>query len=262
MSTALACDCARLASAAFQTFFEVDQALAQGDDLPWALIKAYYAAFYAGHALLRVLGATCTYVDGSRASLVRRVIGLYGVPAGFDRGLYDVSLLPSGSALRFRAVSTGSGGTHEAFWSILGRRLKVLEEATLRGPLPAGEGQAVFLSISALRAVLSRNALLDSWLSNVRNAVQYRHELGVWYPSRASRTERRILSRIAGQWLSDPCGIDLQSPRCGDLGPFLAACTFLVSWCRVALTRVGEISTGGRSFVHYGPLAYLAKRAR
>jgi hypothetical protein len=256
----LASECSRLGSASFQTYLHVAESLAHLDHLPWALVKAYYAAFYAAHSILRVLGFGCTYIDGRRASTLRQIIQIYGLSWPFERGLYAASLLRSGSVMCFRSINA-NGGTHEALWSTFNARLKDLETGILAGPLPATDAQSIFIYLTNLRQIMSNGAPGGSWLSSVRNSVQYRQEGGVWYPCQVSRRDQTALARIAGQWLSDPLAIQLNAKACGDIGVFLAGCTFLVGFCRALLARIGERSGRRKSFVYWGPLAYIERNA-
>ena len=114
----LAYGCGRFACASFQSYLKVVPDLTIDDRLPWALIQAYYSAFYAGHSILRALGCACTYVDGSRAAVVRKVLSAYGSGGQFDGGLYSASLSQSGNVLRFLRLGVGIGGIHELFWQL------------------------------------------------------------------------------------------------------------------------------------------------
>src|SRR6478609_11578803 len=49
-------DAARFASACFTSMNGVPSALEQPPTLAWALIRLYYAAFYGGHSIIRLLG--------------------------------------------------------------------------------------------------------------------------------------------------------------------------------------------------------------
>jgi hypothetical protein len=51
---AFAADCCRFSFAAFQTISQVSVEIMQRDSVAWSLIKVYYSAFYAGHALIRI----------------------------------------------------------------------------------------------------------------------------------------------------------------------------------------------------------------
>jgi hypothetical protein len=252
----LAHECARFACAAFQSYHEVQDAIAEANRLPWALIKAYYSAFYAGHSILRALGSSCTYVDGPRVNLLRGVLSAYGVQT-MNSGLYRTETSPTASSLRFENLGHGQGGTHELFWRVFSVRLQRLEQDVLGGRLPQREAQSVNVMIGRVRGVLTRNASDVAWLSTVRNAVQYRQEHAVWFPNcDVSSRDRATLGRIAATWDRDPLSIDVPAKSPGVLGPFLSVCAFLVSACRALIVRIARIGAR-RSFVRSGPIRYL-----
>jgi hypothetical protein len=259
----LAHECARFACASFQTYYDVDDALQEANRLPWALVKAYYAAFYAGHSILRALGLSCTYIDGGRAAKLREVVQSYGIAIPFVGGLYSTSITESGTAIRFENIGQGHGGTHEAFWRMFHRRLHRVEEDVLTGTLPLVDAQNVNVALGRLRAILTNRQKDGSWLSSVRNEVQYRQAMGVWYPGcRVDSRDMAVLRGIARGWLGDPLVVDLDGKRAGILSDFLGGCAFLVALCRALLDRIGERGTLGRrqSFAHFGPLRYLRTR--
>lgn len=62
---ALAGDCCRFSFASFQTISPVAAEIAQRDNVAWSLVKVYYAAFYAGHALIRIFGNCVHFSNAS-----------------------------------------------------------------------------------------------------------------------------------------------------------------------------------------------------
>lgn len=255
----LAYECARFACAAFQSYHDIQYALADANLLPWALVKAYYSAFYAGHSILRALGVSCTYVDGPRISLLRNVLNAYGVQP-MNGGLYRTETTPNASSLKFEYLSQGQGGTHESFWKVFVARIQQLEQDVLNGRLPTRDAQTVNLALGRVRGVLTRNASDFAWLSSVRNAVQYRQEHAVWFPKcGVSARDRASLSRIAAGWDRDPLMIYVPTNSAGILGPFLSACAFLVASCRTLVLRIAQLGAR-RSFARYGPVRYLVTR--
>jgi len=253
-------ECSRFASASFQTFSSVPHDLQSPEKLPWALVQAYYAAFYAGHSILRILGSSCTYVDGTRLSLLKRVLALQQTTPAFPGGHYETTIDGNGSEVSFKLLGTNLGGTHEQFWHVFNKQISQLEQKILGGTtLPPIDAQQAWACLGQFRSVITKSTASASWLSNVRNTVQYRHSHGVWFPGKLVRRDRLILSRIANRWLSDPLSIPLAANGCGELGPFIASCTFLVSFCRSLITRLAERGKRGHaeSFVHYGPQRYL-----
>lgn len=62
---AIASDCRRLATSSWQTTHEVWPVDDDKTAIPWALIRLYYASFYATHVLVRVLGEACCWLETS-----------------------------------------------------------------------------------------------------------------------------------------------------------------------------------------------------
>jgi len=58
---AIASDSSRFASAAFQSIQIATEGIVNKHRTAWALIQAYYASFYAGHAIIRFVGESCSY---------------------------------------------------------------------------------------------------------------------------------------------------------------------------------------------------------
>lgn len=256
----LAHECGRFGTASFQSYSDVPSALLNQNLIPWALVRAYYAAFYAGHALLRAFGCSCTYIDGPRTTILKKILSLYSIGASFSAGLYSTEMTSSGTAMRLRNLGQGHGGTHEAFWKMFAARIHALERGILSGPLPRPDAQQAYLALGRLRTVLTKAGADGSWLSSVRNAVQYRHAMDVWFPRcRVASGERALLSRIATTWLQDPLLVEIPTGEVGPLPAFIFACALMVSCCRALLVRLGEKGRMGReqSFAYYGPLRYL-----
>jgi hypothetical protein len=92
----------------------------------------------------------------------------------------------------------------------------------------------------------------------IRNALQYRHEFGVWFPVKIKKSERNKLSRIARQWQNDPMTIQLPNAHTSSLDQFVTACVLIVATCRALLMRIAlRSSAGDKCFVCYGPISFL-----
>ncbi len=255
---ALAGDCCRFSFAAFQTISPVATEIIQRDTVAWSLVKVYYAAFYAGHALIRIFGEACSFFDRQHVGRLIELGEALGRNWSFDvdAGLYRCSLTPSSTALKC-TKTRGAAGIHEAFWTVFGLHVRRLSEATLTGSLVSSDALAVFSQLDALIEIMRRRTGY-SWLSGVRNDLQYRQSHGVWFPARLRQHERQSLSRLISDWQRDPMEIDLDMSRFGLLGDFVAACIFIVALCHAMLSRIAERSTAGsRSFALLGPMAFV-----
>lgn len=259
----LAHDCSRLAAASFQTYMSVPDHVSKPEQIPWSLVRAYYAAFYGAHALLRALGGGCVWIDALRSAKLRQLLSIHKVSKLIDRGLYSLGVTDSGRVLTLRSLNGGSGGTHEGLWSVFIQRLKELEADVLSGTLTPSDAQAVFAVISGLRTIATHGSANDAWLSVVRNEVQYRQARSVWHPCQVKKQAHRNLVQATAKWQDDPMSFVLDYPGRDDLSAFMSACTFIVASCRAVLLRIEQRSPRrARSFARRGPLSYLEHFAR
>lgn len=259
VTAALASDCGRFSSAAFQTAAAVGNEMETRDGFPWSLVKMYYAAFYAAHALLRAFGEGCSFFYKQHTDHLAAMAQVFGVSPSFriDAGLYHCALSNDSTVVSYVKASGQSGGAHEAFWLAFGKKLKAVSEDVLKGRLTTKDAQAVFAKLDELVQVLARKSGY-SWLSGVRNDLQYRLQHKVWFPERVRSQARDGLCRLAGQWVRDPMDVDIQVSQWDLLGDFVGACTFLIALCRDIIDRIGGRSSQGQnSFARSGPLAYL-----
>jgi hypothetical protein len=258
---AIASDSSRFASAAVQTIAVVPSSLLEAESVSWGLIKAYYAAFYSGHALMRMLGDAYTYIDRSHCAYILSVANAIGTPPGFpvQAGPYRCSLANNATSIECEKLGGAVGGAHELFWSGLGARFKVLGEDILNGPLAPSDSQAVFAKLADhARCCNNAGTPPHSWLSVVRNDLQYRQGFGAWIPCSINKHSRERLSRLSEQWRRDPLSVDLAEPTAPPLVQFIAASVFLVALCVDLLKRVAERSSlRARSFATVGPLSLL-----
>jgi hypothetical protein len=262
VALALAADACRLSCASFQTISLAVDEMVHRDSMAWSLVKLYYSAFYAGNALIRLFGESCSYFDTKHILRVNQLaIALNRLPTfKVDGGLYRCVVNPQGTSFTCTRARSGIGGAHEAFWNIFGNRMRAISEGVLRGHLAPAEAQEVFAQIDRFQEIVRRK-VNHGWLSVIRNEVQYRQEFRVWFPSQLRARERESLSRRASRWSGDPMAIAFDGSG-GPLGEFITCCSFVVSLCLAILERIADRSSvGARSFVRLGPIAFLNDRA-
>lgn len=259
IAAALAAECHRLACASFQTIVPVAQEVLDRDNVAWSMVKLYYAAFYAGHALSRIFGDACSYFGRQQIIRLKALADAWGKEPTFpiESGLYRCRVRNDATILDCVRARAGLGGPHESFWSTFNSSLQNISEGVLLGPLPAVEAQSASGQLDDMRTILAKSAA-SSWLSSFRNELQYRQGHGVWYPARINARDRQTISGWIANWNRDPMAIDLRSSRLGQLGGFVLGCTFVIALCHTMLERVAERSSAGnRSFVRLGPMAFL-----
>ncbi len=262
VALALAADACRLSCASFQTVSLAVNEMLHRDGMAWSLVKLYYAAFYAGNALLRLFGESCSYFDRRHALRVRQLADALGRTPQFaiEVGLYQCIVDQSGTWFSSRKIRAGAGGAHEAFWLVFGSKMQAVGEAVLQGGILQTDAQSVFVQLEQFRLMLARRTGF-AWLSALRNEIQYRHEHRVWFPEQLRTRERERLSRRAAEWQNDPMSIRLDEGNTA-LEEFISCCAFTVALSYTMLARVAERSTAGpRSFIRVGPLAFINDRA-
>ena len=114
---AFADDCARLCSAAFETIEGIATSKRLPKSVSWLIVRCYYAAFYAAHAVMRMVGKSLTQLDAPATNAIDSVSHLFGMlpGRGLERGLYVCQAVSSTASLQLNKVS--SEGSHEALWS-------------------------------------------------------------------------------------------------------------------------------------------------
>jgi hypothetical protein len=256
----LGSDCCRFSTAAFQSITPVSKEIIEKDTLAWSIIKLYYAAFYSGHSIIRMLGESCSFLERAHTSRISSLGAAMGKTPNFriERGLYHCKLNSGATAIKYVKAGGTTGGAHESFWKIFESRIHDLAESVLIGDLIPTEAQRVFVQFQSFEQALKIGARTYGALSALRNDLQYRHLFGVWFPVQLRKRDREKLSRLVAQWQRDPMDIDLQPTGQDDLSRFVVACTFIVSLCRAMLIRFSELSTEGqRCFACFGPLSFL-----
>lgn len=171
-------------------------------------------------------------------------------------GFYQCAFNATASAMTCKQTKGLVGGAHESFWAFFGDKLYRLSADIAAGPLDRRDAQDVIVQIDGLRTLI-RPQRSHTWLSVVRNEVQYRYQYGVWFPAEHKKAQRAALARLAAQWTRDPMKLNL-SASAADLDSFVAASAFIIAACRAMLIRISERSTArSRAFVNFGPMSLL-----
>ena len=91
----VASDCSRLATSCLQSASLSSVDSEEKFWLPWSLVRFYYAAFYGAHAVVRLLGVGCAWLDSEDLSRVEALSqATDGRPTPFrtDPGTYRCSI--------------------------------------------------------------------------------------------------------------------------------------------------------------------------
>jgi hypothetical protein len=257
LCASFASDVSRFAGASLETMQLCDELAITPKACAWLVIRSYYAAFYASHAVGRILGTSVSQLDAEQVGSVFVVADAYGQSqiAAVQSGLYACIFDGRRRSIDCTKLGGSSGGSHELFWTCFLALLRSIGNRILQASSVNSQAVAAkLIDLSDNLCLEGRNG--GNWLSHVRNDVTYRHARGTWFPYR-SGIRHDGLRRVQIKWMKDPMEIDLSSFRGPSLERFIATCTFLVSLCHEILEDVARRCPAGRSFVASGPRAYL-----
>jgi len=265
--SAIAYDCTRMAIASFESIESVKKHPSFPKSSAWGLLQSYYAAFFAAHAILRMLGISCSQIGYQETNAVLKIASLYGnagnlsVPSRFYACRYEGER----KSISCNRINVGAGGVHESFWSVFCERMRSLSDEILISSSRSIESQLVYVKLTVLCSNLSYAQCTNgSWLSFIRNEVNYRHRFGCWFPYRDYTQANESFLRIRDIWRGDPMGMNLRYVKGQELDQFRMTCAFIISLCRILIMEMAKRCPEGRSFHLFGALAFLnySKRAR
>jgi hypothetical protein len=230
----------------------------------WTIVKAYYAAFYAAHALLAFLGVSCSQLETQQTSAIIKEYEIYNAttkPHYINSGYYQCNYEWSNSRIMCeRSNASSSRGSHEILWDIFLRRIRHLANSIGSASLPVTHSQSVIDHLVTLDENMRQQGCNGgNWLSSIRNQVTYRHEHGTWFPYRGTESARGDIQRLIAQFRRDPLTINLRPA--GNHAVLVATCACIVAACNEIINDISIRSPRGASFVTFGPLAYLRSAA-
>ncbi|MGZ0173818.1 MAG: hypothetical protein ACKVHE_30265 [Planctomycetales bacterium] len=200
--------------------------------LAWPAVRAYYGAFYAAHAILRLFGRALSQLEAVHANIVWKNADALQLTAGatsVDSGYYSATTSFAESTIHFRKRKN----SHQDLWGAFAELM-----TSLKGEIPSATG----LSDHKLKTLTFTGQLLDilkkdnrglkgDWLSSVRNRINYRFEFGAWYPY-AGRKERNmaVFETRAGRWMQSDYYTTSSGYR-SEAEMFFTACCDIVTLC-------------------------------
>lgn len=243
----------RFASASFESLLMEEPRAELTRSIGWVLIRGYYSAFFAMHALLRIHGWACARITGTTINSINKEIGtLFPGTDKVDGGLYFLETISGGSEILLTRMDTANGGSHEVLWSLLAKYMKAVTDTALVDKTDPVASAGLTVAIDGFLDLLKKKGG-PMWFTQVRNRVNYLHDYGAWYPYLGSSCDVHRISSSLGGWLTPP-EKSLAEVSAEELIQFSAACSFIVSLCRTtvedlvfrSITRSPFRSSSGR----------------
>lgn len=243
-------DALRFAIAAFESARAVPPHGSDARNYAWQFITYYYAGYFAANSLMRICGYACTYFSISECSEINEQALMYGIGGTNEQtkiapGVFYAHTINTGiPTLDISAVNT-KGGVHIQFWVGFLKFLEVLNGSIKISALPSSDRTAAAAELNDLIAGLKHSGVqTGAWLSEVRNAINYRLEYGAWFPYEDNSLASLDLERLFKGSLDE--NLQLPKPAQSIPDPARAArlSAFLLSWLRASLTTLKGTSAG------------------
>lgn len=227
-----------------ESFAEVQPSQFANRSIGWALIRAYYSSYFAAHAILRMTGRCVTQIDGQLSQSVMRTLRSTGsAPAWLiERSQYLVRYDEVQQLLVFEDKHKAQGGSHQFVWKKFG---ELISELITSSASLGSAYQPEILLLSRISDTLSaQQGCADySWLSTVRNSVNYTFSHSVWFPfdGMDSRQSTKLIRQLK---CDDSVDFLSTSPSTQtELEKFCEATSFLVSFANAASNTIARRST-------------------
>lgn len=240
-------DFQRFAFSSYETFLLAGLEREKFQSMGWPLLKLYYAAFFAAHAVTRATGHGQVNLDKSVVKSVNAFLSIVGREEELAAGSYKVTVSEDaeGVFLTLRPVNSNSG-VHDGFWRYFASYLADLGAEAVAQGLP---GANDFLrETAAISSCVCDGINSGIWFSSIRNAINYRHEMECWKPNNR-RSPPRVM-KFPTQFLNtDSLEITL-SERLDNLKRLANLSSYLCSLNYENITRVASLQNGNSSFAH------------
>lgn len=254
----IAFDISRMSIASFESMFMTQFNKELHRSTAWPLIRAYYAAFFSAHAVMRMLGYAVVQFDRNQSDKLTQAIRYHANPpnVSVNEGLH---LVGYHKQLNNYTVQKLNNGSHEDTWTVFSELLRKTSDKFLldRNPISKEKKQEFYTMIDGLLEILKTKPCQSksNWLSRLRNEINYQHKYGTWFPHEKSKNFRVTVQDNLKCWIKDPnLNINLKSH---DLDKFSQACSFLVSLNRVLVNDLSERNSNGDSFLKNSAMAVL-----
>ena len=261
---AMASEIARFSCATYESLLDAVPGDHSGRALGWALVRHYYATFYAAHSLLRISGKSVTMLSSNTAALLNSVGGQYlGISPRVSPGLHLVEIDTNNvGRVLISKIGSDKGGSHRKMWERFVQLVKDVEFQLINTQGQSQDALDAVDTLTELRKQLCRQGQKDgAWLSSVRNDLNYRQEHGVWFPYTVTEKNAIALVSRMQRWVPNSLnGYDIGLVR-DDLSCFVDSCNVRTRLLTAALCDLsGRAAKTRSSFVDHKPFKLLRLR--
>lgn len=248
-------DCNRFATASLESVIKIDDLEILPKNVSWLLIKQYYAAYYAAHVILRFLGFSLSQFDSEAIKSIKQVADLFSNLNGvnIESGYYLVDFSKNSFNIECKKIDIKKdGGSHVALWKLFGEKVKYISSDILT-KITSPEIQPLTLKLDQLLKNLSYVGSSDfSWLSRVRNELNYKHLHGTWHPYDTNISCYLEIIKNLELWKDEPINIELSNLVGKEMLRFSNTCMFIIGLAHTISQDMTKRCSSGKSFLDIG----------
>jgi hypothetical protein len=160
--------------------------------LNWPLIRVYYASFFAAHAIMRATGCGVFRLEAEQAKKLTEIAETFSCTATAKSGTYEFAISRKNHTtdILLNRIHE-NGGAHELLWRQFYKFLSSISSSVADADEP--DANLTIAEITQIQSLMSADAhVRGTWLTSIRNQVNYQHSFGVWFPYNISRKVQRV----------------------------------------------------------------------
>lgn len=243
LRAAWANDCNRMAMAAIESICGVEMDYLFPKSRAWAIIRSYYASFFAAHALLRIFGCSYSQLESAHANKISELAKLVvdERQSNIQSGLYSIQVDKSFRILKFKKQNDSHKDMWRGFLALLNQLCVDIQGTASTGTQKVN---AMDLLEDARRCVTKNGSRsVGNWLSELRNQVNYQHLYGAWFPYNGEVMDEQIVKNANSKWTQSLNKFNVLNKK-REFELFFEASGFLLSFLRemlcICTEKVGD----------------------
>lgn len=229
-------ECNRMSIATIESMLGIYSDVGLKKSGAWGIIRCYYAAFFAAHAILRMFGQSCTQLESSHTQKIFENAALFqmtGNMTKIEKGFYFVSTNTDFTEVKLTKLNDSHADLWASFLKLINTLIELTHETNTLSKLKL-ETLTVLEQIKA-GVTYAKHSEKGNWLSSIRNDVNYKHNYGAWYPHEIDVDIERKLSQVTKEWNKYPLEL-LSGNSISDIDYFFNITISIVSFFRELLT--------------------------
>jgi hypothetical protein len=254
----MAYDICRTATASFETM----ENFWENENLPksygWLAIKCYYAAFFSANSIMRCFGYMCSHLERGHVQLLNDYSEAVGLPSNIKiESGYFCGHHTSGD--RLLTLKKMNSSTHEETWFWLVKCLEDISRKVLSVKGVTSKIQSFSAEIDGIVLMLKDGGRLSkgNYLSQFRNAINYRQEHCAWHPYGKNSIKVEKILALTKNWKKIDIPTTSKWKESAEAYNFFYASVAIVNLCHALIDLISKNSEFSNNLFSRWPNKFL-----